>query len=81
MLLGIAQAGVIFSLFFGRYTGGMDLKDFSAGQNQSFMAALQVTFLTAAVIGGAGVILSWLRGTGLKKTRRKGGENPLSVGG
>ncbi len=70
MLLGVAQAGVLFAFFFDKHTGGLDLKDFTADQAQSFIIALEATFYTAAAISSTGVILSWLRGGRLKKTRR-----------
>jgi EmrB/QacA subfamily drug resistance transporter len=71
MLLGIAQAGMIFSHFYQKYSGGLELRDFTPAQQSSFMAALQTAFLTAAAAGFAAVILSWLRGKELRKTRRQ----------
>jgi EmrB/QacA subfamily drug resistance transporter len=73
MLLGVAQAGTIFSYFYRKHSDGLDLKDFTAVHSQSFMSALEVTFLTAGAIGVVGVILSWLRGKGLRRSRRKSG--------
>ena len=46
------------------------VKDFTAEHAVAFITALRATFSMAASIGAIGVILSWLRGTGLKKTRR-----------
>ncbi|MCF6291318.1 MAG: MFS transporter [Desulfobacterales bacterium] len=69
MLLGVAQAGLIFSLYFGLNTGGLDLKDFGPQHVQSFMTALKASFLTTTAIGVASMLASWLRGP-LKARRR-----------
>ena len=73
MLLGVAQAGTIFSFFYRKHSNGLDLKDFTTAHSQSFMTALEITFLTAGAIGLVGVILSWMRGKGLKRSRRESG--------
>jgi len=73
MLLGVALAGTIFTFFYRKHSNGLDLKDFTGTHSQSFMTSLEITFLTAAAIGLTGVILSWFRGKGLKKSRRKSG--------
>ena len=69
MLLGVAQAGLIFSLYFGMDTGGLDLKDFGPEHAQSFMTALKASFLTTTAIGVVSMLASWLRGP--LKARRK----------
>ena len=70
MLLGVAQAGMIFSFFYRKHSNGLDLKDFTAAHSQSFLTAQEATFLVAAAIGIGGITLSWLRGKELKKSRR-----------
>jgi EmrB/QacA subfamily drug resistance transporter len=70
MLIGVAQAGMVFSLFYRKHTNGLDLKDFTSAHSQSFMSAQAATFLVAAAIGLAGIALSWLRGKELIKSRR-----------
>lgn len=65
MLLGIAQAALVFSLFFSRLTGGLDMKDFSPEQVGPFMAALKGAFWAAAAVGFLGALTSWSREKGL----------------
>jgi EmrB/QacA subfamily drug resistance transporter len=65
MLAGTALAGLIFSIYFSRLTGGMDMKDFVPGYTPQFMTALKRTFQAAAIIAAAGMAASWWRG---KKT-------------
>jgi MFS family permease len=77
MLLGVAQAGMIFSFIFGKTTGGLDLSDFTKNQSHSFMTALHGAFFTAVIIGLGATFLSWMRGTELRKTRRKKEEDTL----
>lgn len=62
MLLGIAQAGLVFSLNFSRLTNGLDMRDFTPAQTEPFMAALHSAFFVATLTGLLGVITSWLRG-------------------
>lgn len=66
MLLGIAQAGLVFSLCFSRLTNGLDMRDFTSAQTEPFMAALQTAFLVATLTGFLGAIASWLRGNKLQ---------------
>jgi len=71
MLLGIAQAALIFSLCFRKITGGLDLKDFTPEHTASFLRALHWTLAGAGITGLAGVTISWLRGnTGRGRTRK-----------
>jgi len=72
MLLGTAQAFLVFSLTFGRLTNGLDLKDFTPAQVEPFMAALRAAYLTAAAIGLVGATLSWLRGPDNQHKERQG---------
>ncbi len=62
MLLGIAQAALIFSLFFRGLTNGLDLRDFRPEHTTSFLTALHGAFLGAALTGLLGIAASWLRG-------------------
>ena len=64
MLLGIAAAGLMFSSFFGAYSGGLDLRDFSPLHQGAFMRALRHSFLITTGIGLAGALTSWRRGAG-----------------
>jgi len=61
MLLGIAQAGLVFAVGFSRATGGLDMKDFTAQHNDAFMLALATAFRVAAALGLIGAAISWLR--------------------
>jgi EmrB/QacA subfamily drug resistance transporter len=63
MLLGIAQAGLLFSLFFGAYSGGLELHRFSPAHTGAFMLGLHHSLLITAGIGLGGAFLSWQRAT------------------
>lgn len=62
MLLGIAQAGLVFSLYFSKLTNGLDMRDFSPAQTEPFLTALQGAFFVATLTGLLGIITSWFRG-------------------
>ncbi len=62
MLTGIALAGLAFAFFFGRLTGGLDLRDFVSAHRQSFVIALHRTFLLAACTAALAAFLATLRG-------------------
>ncbi len=62
MLLGIAQAGLVFSMVFSRATGGLDMKDFAGAHVGEFLSAMTAAFRVAAVFGLLGVVISWRRG-------------------
>jgi len=62
MLLGIAQAGLVFSLYFGKLTNGLDMKDFTPEYTAAFITALHGAFQVAAATGFLGIVASWLRG-------------------
>ncbi|MGV1100223.1 MFS transporter [Thiovibrio sp. JS02] len=64
MLLGIAQAALLFSLFFRESTGGLDLRDFSPAHRDFFISALHAAFAGAGCTGLIGIVLSWRRGNG-----------------
>jgi EmrB/QacA subfamily drug resistance transporter len=61
MLMGVAQAAFFFSLFFGRLTNGLDMRDFSPASVHAFMQAMHSTFLITSVLGVFGAVLSWVR--------------------
>jgi predicted MFS family arabinose efflux permease len=62
MLIGTALAGLIFSIYFSRLTGGMDMKDFKPVYTQEFLIALKRSFQAAALLAAVGVAASWRRG-------------------
>lgn len=62
MLLGIAQATLLFSLFFRGLTSGLDLRDFRPEHTAAFLTALHGALLGAALTGLLGTAASWLRG-------------------
>lgn len=62
MLVGTALAGLIFSVYFSRLTGGLDMKDFTAEYTPQFLMALKRTFQAAALLAAAGIAASWWRG-------------------
>lgn len=62
MLLGIAQAALLFSLFFRGLTSGLDLRDFRPEHTAAFLTALHGALLGAALTGLLGTAASWLRG-------------------
>jgi len=68
MLLGIAQAALLFSLFFRGETNGLDLRDFRPEHTASFLTALHATLLGAALSGLLGITASWLRGNATPRT-------------
>jgi len=62
MLLGIAQAALIFSTFFRGVTNGLDLRDFQPQHTAAFLTALHGALQGAALAGLLGTAASWLRG-------------------
>lgn len=63
MLFGIALATLIFTIIFAKLTGGFDVKDFHPAQAGQFIEAFKGALRSAALLGFAGGIASWLRGT------------------
>ena len=62
MLLGIAQAGLLFSLSFGFLTNGLDLRDFNPQHTAAFLTSLHVALLGTAATGIIATTASWVRG-------------------
>ena len=62
MLAGIALAGLAFSFFFSRQTGGLDLVEFTFRHRPAFVAALRQTFWCAATVAFASAVLALFRG-------------------
>ena len=65
MLLGIAQAALLFSLSFRGLTNGLDLRDFRPEHTAAFLTALHGTLFGAAFTGLLGTAASWFRGNSL----------------
>jgi len=61
MMLGVALAGLFFSYFFRKITGGVELKEYSMVHAQSFCLALRSSFLLVSLAGFGAVVLSWQR--------------------
>ena len=61
MMLGIGLSGLSFSFFFQRFTGGLDMKDFSPAHGREFIAALHWSFTGAMIIALLGMLISWQR--------------------
>ncbi len=67
MLAGIALAGMAFSFFFRRQTGGLDLVEFTAQHRPAFVAALRQTFWCGAVLAFASAVLALFRGATVRR--------------
>lgn len=61
MLLGISLAGLLFAFVFSRFSGGLDLKDFTPAHQQAFLLAMRSTFLMAAATACVGAVVAWRR--------------------
>lgn len=61
MLAGTAMAGLIFTLYFSRLTGGLDMKDFIPELTPDFMLAMRRSFQVATFLAGVGMAASWYR--------------------
>jgi len=71
MLLGIALTGLVFSAFFRKLSGGLDLLDYVAGQEAAFLRAMRYAFLGAAGCGLLAAALAWSRGNYLLSAGRE----------
>jgi len=61
MLFGAAFAGIVFAAWFSWFTGGAEVRHYDPGQSVQFVAALRTTFLCAAAVSSAAVLISWRR--------------------
>ncbi len=61
MLLGIALAGLSFALFFASLSGGLDMKDYTPQQAESFVRALHYSYFCFLGIGLIAVFISAVR--------------------
>ena len=76
MLLGIAQAALLFSLYFGNLTNGLDMKDFTFVHTDAFMIALRNAFYGAGITGIIGVLASLLRGNSIRHKQNETEQTP-----
>jgi EmrB/QacA subfamily drug resistance transporter len=63
MLIGVALAGTIFSSLFSSFSGGIDLKEYSSNNLESFLRAFSYTLRMGAFLAYLGGIISMWRGT------------------
>lgn len=75
MLLGIAQAALIFTLHFNRLTNGLDMKDFSPEHVEAFMVAFRGALQIGACTGLLGILISWVRGKAGRSAQCKNQRN------
>jgi EmrB/QacA subfamily drug resistance transporter len=61
MLAGAAFGGFIFASWFGYFSGGALMRDYSPGQADIFMSALRATFGLTAAFSLFTALLSWQR--------------------
>ncbi|BCO07822.1 hypothetical protein GF1_01980 [Desulfolithobacter dissulfuricans] len=62
MLLGTALAALLFSWYFSRLTGGLDMKDYRPELAPAFLSALRRTFQVGCLLAFGAVAASWNRG-------------------
>ncbi|WP_457574125.1 MFS transporter [Desulfolithobacter sp.] len=62
MLLGTALASLIFSWYFSRLTGGLDMVDYRPDLAPAFLTALRQTFQIGCLLAFGAVVASWNRG-------------------
>lgn len=62
MVVGVAVAGLIFSVVFSRLTHGANLKDYTPDMEGAFMAGFHHAMGTGALIAFMGVFFSYSRG-------------------
>jgi MFS family permease len=58
MVAGATLAAALFSWWFGFYTGGGELADYSAADSDGFILALRTTFVVTAMVAFLGCVLS-----------------------
>jgi hypothetical protein len=62
MMIGVAQAGLIFNLVFRIKSGGETLTLYNHTMEPYFMAAFQYAMLGGAFIACLGVLVAFMRG-------------------
>ncbi|WP_456388639.1 MFS transporter [Desulfolithobacter sp.] len=62
MLLGTALAALLFTWYFSRLTGGLDMKDYRPDLAPEFLKALNRTFQVGCLLAFGSVTASWCRG-------------------
>jgi hypothetical protein len=58
MVIGATLAAAIFSWWYGFFSGGETLAEYTAAESVSFMLALRVTFIMAAAMAFLGGVVS-----------------------
>ncbi len=71
MLLGIALASLSFALFFSALSGGLDMRDYTSLQAESFVRALHYSYFCFLGIGVTAVLISAVRPAAKKEKRRR----------
>lgn len=79
MLLGIALVSLAFALFFGHFSGGLDMKDYSGRQADNFIKALRYSYLCFLTIGIAAVFLSAGRPKAPKSAEAADTDQPMAA--
>lgn len=62
MLLGTAITGLLFTHYFSRLTGGLDMRDASPAHTEAFIVAMRHTLRGIALFAGLALLASALRG-------------------
>lgn len=63
MVFGVAMAGLVFTLRFANLSGGMTLENYNPAMQPFFMAGFRSAMLVGACLAGAGLIVTWARGS------------------
>jgi len=79
MVMGVALAGLVFSVVFSRLTGGADLNDYTPAMEAAFMEGFHNAMLAGTIIALAGVVVSYARGS--ESVEKKVKENLQTWGG
>ncbi len=62
MVIGVAQAGLIFNLVFRMESGGLNLKVYAKELEPYFMAGFKYAMLAGAILACIGVVVTFMRG-------------------
>jgi MFS family permease len=76
MVIGVAQAGLIFNWIFRVKSGGSSLKVYTEELEPYFMAGFKNAMLAGAVLASIGVAVAFFRGNDQKKTPGPGASQP-----